>query len=195
MMGSDLLRRSVSSLLSLAVLSILTVAPSHGQAKPAGTGPGSIVTVGAMASGFKLDYGDRYLGGYGAYVDFNPTWRYGIEGEARLLRFNQEFNVHDSTYLVGPRVSFSPHKINPYVKVLVGLGHFNFPFNYATGSYFVIAPGAGVDYRVSERFRVRVVDFEYQEWPQFTFGAIHPYGISSGISFSVARSGTKRGRR
>lgn len=171
----------------------LLVAVCHGQARYAGTGPGSLVSVGGMVSGYNIDYGKRNLGGVTVFADFNPTWRFGIEGEARLLRYHQENDTHLSTYLVGPRVSFGKHRLNPYAKVLVGLGQFNFPFNYATGSYFVLAPGAGVDYRINQRIKLRLVDVEYQQWPQFTYGAIHPYGISTGISFSILRSGSKRG--
>ena len=167
----------------------------HAQARYAGTGPGSLVTVGGTVSGFQSDYGNWMLGGGAVYIDVNPTWRYGLEGEARVLRIHQEASVHESTYLAGPRVSFGTHRLNPYVKVLVGGGEFNFPYNYAYGNYFVVAPGAGLDYRVSPRVKVRVVDFEYQDWPGFTFGAIRPYGVSMGISVSVLQGGTKRGTR
>jgi hypothetical protein len=164
----------------------------QGQAEYAGIGPGSLVTVGATVSGFQLDYGHRYLGGLSAYADFNFTWRLGIEGEARWLRYNQEADTHASTFLVGPRLSFGKRRLNPYGKVLMGLGKFNFPYDYAYGSYFVVAPGAGVDLKLNQRVRIRLVDFEYQDWPQFSFGPIHPYGISTGISFSILSSRSKR---
>ncbi len=171
----------------------VVVTACHAQAKYAGTGPGSLLTAGAIASGFQSDYGRQYLGGVGVYVDFNPTWRFGIEGEARLLRFHQSADTHQSTFLIGPRVSFGRHRLNPYAKVLAGLGKFNFPYDYGYGSYFVLAPGAGVDFRVSQRIKLRLVDFEYQDWPQFTYGALKPYGISTGMSWTILRSGTKRG--
>jgi hypothetical protein len=73
----------------------------------------------------------------------------------------------------------------PFVKVLAGIGHFEFPYRYATGNYFVIAPGAGVDFALNRRLKVRVVQLEYQSWPQFTYGNLHSYGISSGISVRI----------
>jgi hypothetical protein len=170
----------------------LLVTVCQGQAKYAGTGPGSLVTVGVTASGFQSSYGHQYLGGVGGYVDANVTWRLGIEGEARFLRFHEQADTSESTYLIGPRVSFGKGRWNPYAKVLVGMGRFNFPYDYGYGSYFVVAPGAGVDLRLNRRVRLRLVDFEYQEWPQFTFGAIQPYGVSAGISFAILRSGSKR---
>lgn len=181
-------------LLPAAALLILTGSICQAQANYAGVGPGSLLTIGGTVSGFQADYGRRYLGGGSIYADTNLTWRFGIEAEARLLRFHQEADTHESTYLVGPRVSFGKHRLNPYAKLLVGLGKFNFPYDYASGNYFVIAPGAGVDLRLNQRVRLRLIDVEYQDWPQFTYGAIHPYGISAGISFSILSSGTKRFR-
>ncbi len=177
----------------IGFLLVVLAAVCHGQARYAGTGPGSLITVGSTVSGYKLDYGHRDLGGTGVFVDLNPSWRYGIEGEFTSLRYHNVAGAHPTTYLVGPRVSLRPHRLDPYVKVLVGLGRFSFPYGYATGNYFVIAPGAGLDYRLNERVRVRLADFEYQDWPQFTYGALHPYGVSVGFSVSLVRSGTKRG--
>ena len=65
----------------------------------------------------------------------------------------------------------------------MGVGFFNFPYNYAKGKYFVIAPGAGVNYNLTDNVKIRLVDVEYQNWPQFTFGNITPYGVSVGISY------------
>ena len=59
-----------------------------------------------------------------------------------------------------------------------------------------IAPGAGVDLRLGQRWRVRLVDFEYQDWPGFTYGAIHPYGVTAGISFQfLGATRTKMSRQ
>jgi hypothetical protein len=65
------------------------------------------------------------------------------------------------------------------------------------GSYFVVAPAAGLDWHLHEsRWNVRVLDFEYQLWPRFTYGELHPYGLSAGISFEVFQpGGYPRGRR
>lgn len=187
------MRRGTIPTLILASLLLLACSACFGQARYAGTGPGSLVTVGVEASGYQIDYSHRYLGGGAVYADFNVTWRLGIEGEARFLRYHQSADTHETTWLIGPRWSFGKSRFNPYVKGLVGLGQFNFPYDYAHGSYFVVAPGAGLDWRLNRRIRWRVADFEYQEWPQFTYGAIHPYGLSTGISFSLLHSGTRRG--
>jgi hypothetical protein len=184
-------------ILSAAAFLVLAIV-CQGQAKYAGTGPGSLVTVGATLSGYQIDYGHRDLGGFTAYVDANVTWRLGVEGEARFLRYHQQADTNETTYLVGPRLSFGKSRWNPYMKGLVGMGRLNFPYNYGYGTYFAVAAGGGVDLRLTRRMWWRVIDAEYQDWPQFTvggpsLGALHPYGISSGISFSILRSGTKQG--
>ncbi len=70
------------------------------------------------------------------------------------------------------------------MKLLVGNGNFYFPYNYAKGSYFVLAPGAGIDMQVGHsKFILRLIDVEYQDWPQFSFGPMHSYGVSTGISY------------
>jgi opacity protein-like surface antigen len=156
---------------------------AFGQALPAATAPGAYVAVGGTYSIFQSAYGQRVLGGAGLYVDINRWRQVGIEAEGRWLRQNKLANTTESTYLIGPRVEIRRGRFSPYIKTLVGLGYFNFPYNYAQGRYFVISPGAGVDYNLSYNVKIRLADFEYQEWPQFTFGNINPYGVSVGISY------------
>ena len=157
------------------------------QALPTGTGPGTTVTVGGGYSVYHLDYGQRSLGGVQLWADGNLFWRTGLELEARQLRQNQDLNTHADTYLLGPRLVFSPRRIQPYVKALAGIGHFSYPYGYATGRYLVAAGGAGVDLQLNDRLRIRVIDVQYQDWPKFTFGAMHTYGISTGLSFTLYR--------
>jgi hypothetical protein len=55
--------------------------------------------------------------------------------------------------------------------------------DYADGSYFVLAPGGGVNLALGRsRYSVRLVDFEYQWWLNFPFGTLRPYGASTGIA-------------
>jgi hypothetical protein len=157
------------------------------QALPTATGPGAYVIVGGTYSGFESSYGQQKISGASIYLDTNFIWRYGLETEARRVAY-PHFGERQSTLLTGPRWSFRPKGIVPYVKILAGGGRFDFPYGFGYGNYFVVAPGAGVDLRLGEKVRVRLVDFEYQEWPGFTYGSIHPYGVSAGISFEVLGS-------
>jgi hypothetical protein len=172
----------------VAILIALQVLCNHARAQniPTAIGPGSYVAVGGEISAFQVDYGQRVLGGGVLFADVNPTWRIGFEGEARYLRFNSFENVTESNYLVGPRVMLKPGPWRPYVKFLVGAGKITLPFHYAEGTFLTYAPGAGMDYLVNDRVTVRVIDVEYQFWPDFSsYGELRPYGVSAGISFRL----------
>jgi hypothetical protein len=154
------------------------------QALATAEGGGRYIAVGAGGAFFNSNYGQRWVSGYSIYADINRDFRYGAEFRAQSLRFNQEQGIRETSYLLGPRMSF-PHKgWVPYARVLLGGGIFNAPYTYAEGSYFVVAPGGGVDY-VHGRFRYRIADIEYQAWPNFTFGELHPWGYNTGISIRV----------
>ncbi len=185
--GPRLDRRLRSLLAALAAIVLAADAPRlSGQALPAATGPGSAITVGATASGFHVPYGQQNNFGFTLYADANLTQHLGLEAEARWLRLHTQEDTRSSNYLIGPRVSARVGPFRPYGKVLFGSGRFTFPFAFAKGSYFAIAPGAGLDLPLLHgRAAFRVIDFEYQDWPDFTFGAAHPYGISTGLSVRV----------
>ncbi|MGA7155462.1 MAG: outer membrane beta-barrel protein [Acidobacteriaceae bacterium] len=153
---------------------------------PTAKGPGSYVSVGGELSGFQADYGQRVLAGGVVFAELNPTWRFGIEGEARYLRIHTDEDVTETNYLAGPRVMLKPGPLRPYVKFLAGAGKIEFPFDYAEGTFFTCAPGAGADYLIDDRWTLRLVDFEYQMWPHFSsYGELRPYGISVGVSFRL----------
>jgi hypothetical protein len=153
---------------------------------PTAKGPGSYVAIGGELSAFQADYGQRVLGGGVLFADLNPTWRIGLEGEARYLRFNSFEELTETNYLVGPRVMLKPGPLRPYLKFLVGAGKITLPFHYAQGTFLSYAPGAGADYLVNDRVTIRLIDFEYQIWPDFSsYGELHPYGLSAGISWRL----------
>lgn len=161
---------------------------AEAQAAPALSGPGLFLSVGATASAYQADYGKRVLGGYTGVVDLHFRSRYSLEGEARFLKYHTDEGVTEQNFLVGPRVDIVHRgSLRPYAKVLVGAGRIHFPFNYATGGYLAVAPGAGLDIRLNSVITWRAVDAEYQFWPQFTYGQLHPYGISSGIMIRLTR--------
>ena len=46
--------------------------------------------------------------------------------------------------------------------------------------------GGGADYRLSSRWGARA-DFEYQYWPQFTFGSMSSGGVTLGLRYLLLR--------
>jgi hypothetical protein len=157
----------------------------NAQAEPTATAPGAYISVGTTYSSFDSGYGQQKVLGTGVYVDINPVRQAGLEAEGRWLKQSQSPNIRESTYLIGPRIQFRRGPYTPYIKTLVGLSHFEYPYDTARGRYFVIAPGAGVDLMLGNNLKIRLIDVEYQTWPQFTFGTITPYGVSFGISYRV----------
>ena len=157
----------------------------YAQALPTATAPGAYISVGGTCSFFQSGYGQQVLAGTSAFADINPRRQVGIEAEGRWLQQDRLSKITEATYLIGPRAQIRRGRYSPYVKTLIGLGHFGFPYNYATGRYFVVAPGAGVDLSIGEDLKIRLIDVEYQEWPQFTFGTLSGFGISFGLSYRI----------
>lgn len=165
---------------------------ARAQSVPDASEGGFRLSAGGTASAYELGYGEVKKLGASAFVDFDTLHHFGVEGEARWLSFALQptgpgpaADEHATTYLIGPRYSRHYGKFQPYVKGLVGVGEFNFPYNLGTDSCFVVAPGAGVDYRLTHRISWRAVDAEYQFWPQFYYGNMKSYGVSSGIRINI----------
>ena len=155
------------------------------QARATALGPGSYVAIGGAVSAFPSDYDGRNIAGGMVYMDVQPTYRYGFEGETRFLRYHTDEGVSQTNYLVGVHVGTRPQRLRPYAKFLVGATRIQAPFVYAQGTFFTFVPGGGVDYMLSDRWTIRAVDFEYQIVPQFIGGEVRNFGISMGLSFRI----------
>ncbi len=179
-------RISTAAVIVLAI-SISTIASrgSHAQVVPAGDEGGGRLSAGVMGSGYTLQYGQRTMAGITAFIDADGKRRLGIEAEERWLEFHQTADVHAETYSIGCRYHFDTGRFQPYVKGLVGFGDFNFPYSYAYGHYLVITAGGGLDFRWTRRVTVRAVDFEYQDWPNFTFGNMNSFGVNTGLRVRI----------
>ena len=161
---------------------------AHSQALPTATGPGVYFSVGGGVSAYQVDYGQSIDYGSMAFANIHLRGRYALEGEARFLKYHTDEQVTQTTYMIGPEAVLLRHgAIRPYAKFLVGDARMTFPFGYAKGNYFVMAPGGGVDVHIAPKVDLRLIDVEYQSWPQFTFGNLHPFGVSMGIRFRVTR--------
>jgi hypothetical protein len=146
------------------------------------------LSAGTEVSAYQTAYGLRDVTGFGVYGDLHFRSSVALEGEARQLRWHTAEDVTESSFVVGPRVELLRRgRLRPYAKLLVGGAILRFPFDYGRGTYFAMVPGAGVEFRLSDRVTLRPVDVEYQTWTAFTFGAMHPYGISAGLSVRLTR--------
>jgi len=169
----------------VALLCLSAARPASAQVVPSGDKGGFTLWAGATASGYQVQYGEQKLLGVAALVDVDTTRRFGLEAEGRWLQFHQTNDLNVTTWMAGPRYHFTKGRLQFYVKGLVGIGQFNFPYNFAHGNYLVVAPGGGVDYRWSRRISFRLADVEYQYWPQFTYGAMTSVGVSAGVRYHI----------
>jgi hypothetical protein len=175
----------------LSVFFLLCTAISSGIISSAQSAPSALrspitLTIGGTASAFDPDYVQNKLIGIGAYVDLDIPHHLGIEAEGRWQRFREFEGISQDNYLIGPRYRF--HRIwkaQPYAKALVGYSNMNFEDGFGTGRFTTVAFGGGLDLRVDRHWSVRVPDVEYQYWPSFLNGSLHPYGVSAGISYRL----------
>jgi hypothetical protein len=193
-------KRSIAALFSL--LFAAGAFSAHAQVVPSANVQRHSLAVGGLGSVFQPDYaggeiartGPQRLYGMGAYVDFKLSRWVQIEAEGRWLRFNSYIGITEDNYLIGPRLPLDRLRYKraiPYAKVLFGSGKINFPYNGGWGRYTDIAYGGGVDIKLTKRFTLRAIDFEYQQWPQFpnitgvSNTTLYPYGGSVGASYKI----------
>ena len=152
-------------------------------------------SVGGSFSYFDAAYGGYKVMGATGFAHFSPIiWDHvAAQAEGRWLTLNGSHGFSEYNYLAGPvyHITLSEHRrFHPYVKGLIGEGVVNFPNHLAYGRYFAIAPGAGVDYTLTRRWRLRA-DYEYQIWPNapdipgLSNSAMKPNGVSVGFAYRV----------
>ena len=185
--GTQGLRCHIQTILGCAMLAFWLgmVGAVQGQVVSAGDAGKLTITAGATGTGAYLQYGERKMVGVTGFVDIDSRSPFGVELEGRWIEWNQTANVHAETYSIGPRYHKNFGKLQPYAKGLLGYGDFNFPYNLATGKYLMVTAGGGLDYHVTNRIYLRAVDLEYQCWPQFTFGAMSTFSVSTGLRVRV----------
>jgi hypothetical protein len=195
------MKRSIFAI--LFILAVAGVISARAQVVPSAFAKGLSLTAGGEASAFQPDYTGygipehapvaNYLYGIGTFVDLKVTPWVQFEGEGRWLRFNQTYGIYEDNYLVGPRLPiYRAHfwRATPYAKVLIGWGKLNFEDGNGWGRYTALSYGGGLDIKMSKRINVRLPDFEYQQWLNWTEGAgktynLLPYGVSVGVSYRI----------
>ncbi|MGD0894252.1 MAG: porin family protein [Terracidiphilus sp.] len=186
------IRRPVLFWMSLAFIA----AAAKAQVVPAAYGPGHSLWVGGEYSNVSASFpyqNAQRLWGISAFADYNFSGRLGVEAGARWLRFNSFYGETEDNYLAGPRYTLGKFgRFQPYAKFLVGIGKIQYPFTIRSGTYLALAPGGGIDYRLSPRWAVRG-EYEYQLWPGspgFANEPAHeltPNGFHVGIAFQPFR--------
>lgn len=195
--------------LALLLLPIALLA----QSPSAAVGGNSSLWAGGEFTTFNPDFGcnnaspfqcwNLQLMGPTAFFDFNVRPKWGVDGEARWLKWNGQGNMTISNYLLGGRyriVRF--HRLSGWAKLLLGGGWIQTP-NYPQadslkGSFFAYVPGGTLEYPLWHRLALRG-DYEYQIWPSFYGGpsvtstgtvvqhnnGLTPNGFSVGVTYRI----------
>jgi len=179
----------------LAILALLSGLPAVAQVAPAAKVGGLPLSVGAGLSDYSVDYGPgRRMLGVSAWADYNIFRGIGIEAEGTSIFADKPqalSKMRQDTIKGGFVYKFHPvFKINPYVKVLGGLGSIDFPDRnplYTHDTYGLAAAGAGAEYRVVRNLFVRA-DYEYERWSKFHgHHTLTPNGITIGATYYLRR--------
>lgn len=175
---------------AVGLLALLAPGDAQAQVAAASVGGRPSLYAGGFYSNFNSDFQNPRIQGLGLFVDWNTFGHLGVEGEARFLRLDQINGFHSDHYLAGPRYSLRYGNLRPYAKFLIGGGELTFPSGLGHGGYFAMAPGIGVDYRLTRRFSARA-DYEYQIWPSAPglpgapSNGLTPNGYSFGVAYRI----------
>jgi opacity protein-like surface antigen len=178
----------------LAALSLpLAFLPAslHAQATAAASRTGGI-NVGITYTNSNQDEFTQRLQGISIYSTFDLSAHIGLEADAHLPSLISSFdNYTESSFDIGVRYYHPVRKFLPYGKLMVGFGSANAPNNSeivgggAPGSYFLLAAGGGLDYRLTDKITIRAIDYEYQDWTNFPPNGLTPSMISVGFAYRV----------
>ena len=170
----------------LGFASLLILAPVlHGQAAPSGIFR-SHIQAGAGVLYLNNDYSDRKNGGISIWADYDFTRLVGVEVRAHFGGIITPDDIGENSYLVGPRVMYHKRKFTGYADILLGRGTItNQLFNQSSSYNIVPAFGGGLEYRVSHKLNIRVVDLEIQKWPDFEPHTLSPLAITVGLSYII----------
>jgi hypothetical protein len=146
------------------------------------------IQVGVAGSAYTLDYGEGYEEGITVYGDLDFTRHLGVEALYRNASIHTPRDIGENHLLIGPRYKFEHGRFAPYAKGLIGEGTINFQQGYNltaySENYFIYALGGGADLHVTRHVNVRLIDFEYQIWPNFQPHGLTPYGYSVGAAYA-----------
>ncbi|MDR3734713.1 MAG: hypothetical protein P4L10_04155 [Acidobacteriaceae bacterium] len=143
--------------------------------------------VGGGYAGGNPDYSPHHFYGPYIYTTFDFREHIGAEFNFRMIKEGSDPSnegLYEKTYQIGPRyVWHVKRRYNPYVKLLVGRGVFQYAHNTANLAYNMYSFGGGLDVRVKPYLNVRVVDLEAQHWMSFPPHGLAPMAVSFGVAY------------
>ncbi len=114
------------------------------------------------------DYERSRFNGYSIFADLDFHKGFGAEVKYQYISdYDQNLKTYERTYEVGGRYSRHYGRYQPYAKLMIGRGVFNYPYSVANLASNMGAIGGGVDVHLTRRFSARA-DYEYQRWFGFS---------------------------
>lgn len=181
-----------TSVLATAATILLGLGGSyaHAQARPTAARAGDLqIGVGYVLA--KPDYTDFRWKGPAIYATFDFREHWGVEAEFHQVNIPNGLR-YERTYEIGPRYVWHFGRYNPYAKVMIGRGVFNFATDstpnqpsvqIANLAYNLYAFGGGMDVHVHKHVNVRV-DYEMQQWMSFPpNGGLSPQLLTIGAAY------------
>ena len=174
--------------LALAALFAAATTQLQGQALPTATRTG-ILQAGFGVSNANTDEFPSRISGVTGYVTLDIRGHIGVEADIHMLSVITPNDFAESSYLLGARYVWHRGHLDPYVKVLGGIGRTSIQqpsHTYAPGTpgtYMAIAGAGGLDIRLTHHINVRAIDFEYQMWPNFPPNGLNPTIITCGVAY------------
>ena len=143
------------------------------------------IQVGAGFAALVPDYTPGTILGFSGWADYDFSRYVGVEFSTHLGEFITPGDISENSYTLGPRFSYRHARLTVYGKALVGRATItNLNFNLSS-SYNIYAFGGGLEYRLLHKINVRVIDFEHQQWPDFTPHALSPSAVTIGVSYII----------
>jgi hypothetical protein len=167
------------------VLSLLVLAPpSHAQADYTAI-KNSRIEVGAGYMFLKPDYVETNIQGVAIWGDYDFFKFVGVEASVDLGTIITPSDINETSYQVGPRFLYHHRKFTGYGKILFGRATITNTENNLSSSYNMYSFGGGLEYKLRRRINIRVVDFDYQQWPNFEPHTLSPVAITFGASYII----------
>lgn len=170
---------AVALLSALSVRALAQAVPTASRLVTAQAGAG--VSIGSP------DFGQRYIKGVSLFGDLDAGKHLGLEADVHLVSYITPTDIGQNTYLIGPRYTFRYRRLNPYGKVVFGLGQFEYQYDnipHYHENYFVYGFGGGLDIDLSRHYVLRAIDFEAQRWPGYRQNGLTPYVTTFGVAYA-----------
>jgi hypothetical protein len=154
----------------------------HAQAVPTASRAGILQVGGGIVSADSSTTATNRFKGIFVFADLDVTPHFGVEFELHQVNTSNADHVYERTYETGVRYHRTYGRLEPYAKLMVGRGVFNYSNDAANLAYNLYATGIGADLRVTRHVNAHA-GYEYQHWINFSPGTLSPSLVVVGAAY------------